>query len=424
MRVRTALVAKLLLFACAAPVLRAQQAPRAPDLQVQVADLQAEAERNHPALRAAAGLVESKRARVPQARALPDPQFSFGYMGDPAPFKTQAGDPSSYRQLGLMQEFPYPGKRQLRGKIAEKDVDAERWNLEAARRRIRAEVALAYYELFGVDKSLEITQKNKELLEKLARIAEERYKVGKGLQQDVLRAQVEVSRVLQRLTVLGQRRRTLEAQLNSLLVRPLDARIAPLARVEKAVFAYSLEELLQKSVDSYPEIRRQEELIEQNQLAVNLARKNYYPDFSVGWDYQNRPDFPQMYGLRFTVNLPVFYKSKQRQAVGEASANLAAVRHAREAIRTALFFQVKEQYLMAKASEELLNLYSKAIVPQSTLALESGLAAYQVGSLDFLSLISNFTSVLDYEISYYEELANYQKALARLEEITGIELTK
>jgi outer membrane protein TolC len=275
-----------------------------------------------------------------------------------------------------------------------------------------------------VDKALEITQKNKELLEKVARIAEERYKVGKGLQQDVLRAQVEVSRVLQRLAVLRQRRRTLEAQLNSLLVRPLDSPIGPLAPVEKSVFAYSLEELLQKSVDNYPEIRRQEQLIEQNQLAVNLARKNYYPDFSVGWDYQNRPDFPEMYGLRFTVNLPVFYKSKQRQAVGEASASLAAAQHEREAIRTALFFQVKEQYLMAKTSEELLNLYFKAIVPQSTLALESGLAAYQVGSLDFLSLITNFTNVLDYEVNYYEELANFQKSLARLEEITGVELTK
>lgn len=398
--------------------------PQQPPQPVKLADLVAEAERNHPAVQAAARLVDARRARIPQARALPDPQLSINYMGDFAPFKTQARDPSSYRQFGVMQEIPYPGKRDLRGKIAEKDVEAEKWNVEAARRRVRAGVEIAYYELAAVDKALDITQKNKDLLEKLARIAEERYKVGKGLQQDVLRAQIEVSRVLQRLTILRQRRRTLEAQLNSLLVRPPDSPMGPLAPLDKTVFAYSLEELLQKAVDNFPEIRRQEQLIEQNQLAVNLAQKNYYPDFSVGWDYQNRPDFPEMFGLRFTVNLPVFYKSKQRQAVGEASASLAAARHEREAVRTALFFQVKEQYLMAKASEELLNLYSKAIVPQSTLALESGLAAYQVGSLDFLSLISSFTNVLEYEINYYEELANYQRALARLEEITGIELTK
>lgn len=424
MRIRTGLVAILLLFRCAVSSAQAQQEPPSTDKPVQLADLLAEAERNHPAIKAEVRMIDAKRARIPQARAWPDPQLSIGYMGDIAPFKTQAGDPSSNRQFGVMQEIPYPGKRDLRGKIAAKDVDAEKWNYEATRRRVRAEVALAYYELSAVNSALDITQKNKDLLEKLARIAEERYKVGKGLQQDVIRAQVEVSRVLQRQTVLHQRRRTLQAQLNSLLLRPPDAPMGPLAPVEKSVFAYSLEELLEKAVNNFPEIRRQQELIEQSQFAVNLSKKNYHPDFSIGWDYLNRPDFPEMYGLRFTVNLPVFYKSKQRQAVAEASASLAAARHEREAVRTALFFQVKEQYLMAKASEELLNLYSKAIVPQSTLALESGLAAYEVGSLDFLSLISNFTNVLDYEINYYDELANYQKALVRLEEITGIELTK
>jgi len=399
---------------------RTQQPPE----PLKLTDLLAEAERNHPSLQAEARRIEAKRARVPQARALPDPQLSIAYMGDIAPFKTQAGDPSSSRQFGVMQEFPYPGKRELRGKIAAKDADAEKWNYEASRRRLRAQVETAYYELWSVDKALEIVQKNKDLLEKLARIAEEKYKVGKGLQQDVLRAQVEVTRVLQRLTILRQRRRTLEAELNSLMVRPTDSPIGPLAQVNKGVFAYTLNELVQKAVENFPEIRRQQELIEQSQLAVNLAQKNYYPDFSVGWEYQNRPNLPEMYGLRFSVNLPVFYKSKQRQEVNEASAGLAAARYERESIRTAVLFQVKEQYLAARASDELLTLYAKGIVPQSTPALESSFAAYQVGTLDFLSLVSNFTNVLDYEVSYYEELASYQKALARLEEITGLELTK
>ena len=99
-----------------------------------------------------------------------------------------------------------------------------------------------------------------------------------------------------------------------------------------------------------------------------------------------------------------------------------SIRQTREAIRTELFFKIKEQYLAAKTSDELLSLYSKALVPQSALTLESSMTAYQVGSLDFLSLITNFITVLDYETSYYEELSRYQQALARLEELTGIEL--
>ena len=424
MRTQQVLIWTLVVLTCTGRAAWAQQPATSADV-VKLADLVAEAERKHPAILAAARMVQAKRARVPQARALPDPQLSIGYMGDPAPFKTQANDPASYRQFGVMQEFPYPGKRELRGKIAEKEVDAEGWNVEAARRRVRAEVKLAYFELWGVDRALDTTQKNKDLLEKLARIAEERYKVGKGLQQDVLRAHVEVTRVLQRLTILRQRRRTLEARLNSLLLRPPDSPFGPLEAVEKSSFAYTLDELLEKGVANAPEIRRQEQLIEQSQVAVNLAKRDYYPDFSVGWDYQNRGSgMPEMFGLRFTVNLPVFYKGKQRQALSEASFTLAATREMREAAKTTLLFQVKEQYLTARASEELLTLYAKGIVPQSMLALESALAAYQVGSLDFLSLITNFITVLDYEINYYEELANHQKALARIEEITGIELAK
>ena len=424
MRTQQVLIWTLVVLTCTGRAAWAQQPTTTADV-VKLADLVAEAERKHPAILATARMVQAKRARVPQARALPDPQLSIGYMGDPAPFKTQANDPASYRQFGVMQEFPYPGKRELRGKIAEKEVDAEGWNVEAARRRVRAEVKLAYFELWGVDRALDTTQKNKDLLEKLARIAEERYKVGKGLQQDVLRAHVEVTRVLQRLTILRQRRRTLEARLNSLLLRPPDSPFGPLEAVEKSSFAYTLDELLEKGVANAPEIRRQEQLIEQSQVAINLAKRDYYPDFSVGWDYQNRGSgMPEMFGLRFTVNLPVFYKGKQRQALSEASFTLAAIREIREAVKTTLLFQVKEQYLTARASEELLILYAKGIVPQSMLALESALAAYQVGSLDFLSLITNFITVLDYEINYYEELANHQKALARIEEITGIELAK
>lgn len=424
MRVRVKFVVSLALMLCAAGMVTAQERPAASPPPVKLADLVAEAERNHPSIQAAARMVDAKRARIAQARALPDPQLSVGYMGDFAPFKTQRNDPASYRTLGVMQELPYPGKRNLRGRIAAKEADAEIPNVEAARRRVRAEVKVAYYELWGVGKAIEITGKNKELLEKLARIAEERYKLGKGLQQDVLRAQVEVTRIRQRQTLLELRRRTLEAQIASLLLRPADTPLGPLpAEIAKSGLPYSFEELIGKGIESSPEIRRQEELIEQSRLAADLARKEFYPDFSVSWDYQNRTSgMPEMYGLRFTMNLPIFNKGRRYAAVNEASETQASARQMREAVRTVLMFQVKEQFLAARASEELLTLYLKALVPQSALTLESSLAAYQVGSLDFLSLITNFISVLDYETSYYEELARYQQALARLEELTGIEL--
>jgi outer membrane protein, heavy metal efflux system len=425
MRFRNALAASIVFSIFAVSELRAQQGqPSGTQDVVKLSDLLSEAERVYPSIQAEAQMVESKRARIPQAKALPDPTVTVGWMGNIRPFSVQHLDPSSYRGISATQDLPYPGKRALRGQIAEKDVAAEQWNLEAARRQVRAEVKSAYYELWAVDQALVNTQKNKGLLEKLARIAEEKYKVGKGLQQDVIRAQLEVSRILQKVTLLNQRRRTLVARINTLLLRPSDAAIGTLAPVAKSPLDYSLDELIEKGVEKSPDIRRQEEFIEQSQYAVNLARLAYYPDFRVGYDYAQRPDMPDMHGFNVTINVPIFYKTKQREGVREAGFALESAKQSREAIRTELLFQVKDQYLQAKASDELLSLYTRALVPQSALALESSLAAYQTGTLDFESLISNFTSVLDYEINYYEELANYQKALVNLEQITDVELAK
>jgi outer membrane protein TolC len=401
----------------------AQQAAATPrPVGVTLTELLAEAEQNHPAILAARKMAEAKRLRVSQAKAFPDPEIVVGYMGDPAPFKTQAGDPSSYRQFGVMQEIPYPGKRALRGEIAAKEASAEGWSVEVERRRIRAELKQSYYELAAMQKSIELTEKNRSLLEKIARIAEERYKVGQGIQADLLRAQMEVTRIAQRLTVLEQRRATQEAQINSLLLRPPKTQLGPVASVEKQPLAYTLEELLEKATANHPAVRRQDDLMEQSRLAGALAQKTGLPDFSVGWDYQNRPDMPEMYGLRFTMSLPFFNKGWRRDAVAEAASLEAGARHMREAVRTTLLFQVKEQYLAARASEELLNLYAKALMPQSALAVESAMASYQVGKLDFASLIAGFVAVREYEQDYWTELAAFQKALARLEELTGIEL--
>ena len=425
MRLRATLTATIVLSLLAFFDLKAQQleVPVATDV-VNLADLLSEAERVHPAIKAEEQMVEARRAHVPQVKTLPDPTVSVGWMGNIWPFSVQRLDPSSYRGINAMQELPYPGKLGLRGQIAQQDVKVEQWNLEAARRQIRAEVKSTYYELWAVDQALLNTQKNKDLLEKLARIAEEKYKVGKGLQQDVLRAQLEVTRILQTFTLLNQRRQTMVAKLNSLMLRPADSSMGVMTPVEKSPLVYSLDELIEMGVENSPEIRRQQEVIEQSQYAVNLAQREYLPDFRVGYDYQQRPGLPDMHGFNAGINVPIFYKSKQREGVKEAAFTLDGAKQSREAIRTELLFRVKEQYLQAKASDELLTLYTRGLVPQSALALESSLGAYETGTLDFESLISNFKSVLEYEINYYEELASYQKALVNLEQITGADLAR
>ena len=396
-----------------------------PEPALRLEDLIAEALSNNPEIQAAERMVDAKRAVPPQQRTLPDPTISGGWMGNIVPpFSIQAGDPSSARVLSLSQEIPFPGKLSLRGRIADTEADAERWNYQRTKLAVVSNLKQTYYDLAFVEKSIQTVEKDKDLLEKLAKIAEVRYSVGKGMQQDVIRAQVEVSKLLERLTLLEQRKGVAQSMLLNLLNRPPDSPMGVPAEVTKTEISYSLNELEGLGEANSPDLKSQEREIDKNQLALSLAKKDYYPDFGVGFTYFNRPQLPEMYGVNFTAKVPLYFWKKQRYGVEEAASGLVSSQRRTEAVRANLFFKVKDQYLAMKASERLMDLYSKAIVPQSSLALDSSLSSYQVGSIDFLSLLTNFLTVLDYELNYYDSLTNYQKAVARLEEILGARLSK
>lgn len=379
---------------------------------------------NNPAIQSALHNSQAERRRVPQAGSLPDPKVSVNWMGNITPFSVQTNDPSSYRGVTAMQELPFPGKRGLKGKIATKEADAAQADYETVHRRLIAEVKTIYYDYWYYDKALQITLQNKDLVQKLSQIAEARYRVGKGIQQDVLKSQVEISLLLQKLTILQQQRATAAARLNALLGRPPEQALPPPADIAGITpLNYSLDQLYGLADRTDPGLQREQRMVERSQLAANLAHKDYYPDLAVGYMYEQRPLLPDMHGFTFTVNIPVFYKSKQRQEVAEAGEQAAAAENNRQNRQNELDFQVKQQYLAAKASEQLLQLYSKGVVPQSSLALESSMSAYQVGTVDFLSVLANFSTVLNYQVDYYRELANYQSSLAQLESLTGLELT-
>lgn len=401
-----------------------QAQPQAPAASVSLASFIEEALQKNPGVQSALRQVQALRHRVPQARTLPDPTVSVGWAGNIKPFSVQEGDPSSYRGISASQTLPYPGKLKLRGDIAGREAQAAWWDYENARRRVVAEVKAAYYDYSFYARALETTTKNKDLLAKLSQISEARYRVGKGIQQDVLKAQVEISRIQQRLTVLDQQYKTAQVRLNTLLYRDPEAPLPPPAALNNPKLQYSLDQLYQLAREQDTGLQREQQMIERNQLAVNLARKDYYPDFTVAYMYQQRPIMPDMNGFTFTANIPIFYRTKQREAVREATENLISSERSKDNRQTELFFAVKEQYLLAKSAEGLFQLYSQGVVPQSSLALESSMSAYQVGNVDFLTILSNFTTVLDYEIEYYRELANYNMALTRLEPLVGVELTQ
>jgi outer membrane protein TolC len=382
-----------------------------------------EALEKNPEAQSVQHTINALQRRVPQVKALPDPMVSVGWAGNLAPFSVMQGDNSSYRGVTVSEQFPYPGKLKLRGEIANKEADAAQAAYEAIRRRVTAEVRTAYFDYFYFDRAIQTTERNKELLEKLSKIAEARYRVGKAMQADVLRSQVEISLLIEKLTVLEQQRETAQARLNVFLVRSPETPLPPAAEVEPATIRFSLEELYALAAVNDTSALLNKTMVERGQLAVALAQREYRPDIGVSYMYQQRSALPDMNGVTFSVNIPVFYKDKQRQGVAEASEDLMSAEKMRDNRLNEVKFELKQQYLGAKASERLLTLYSKGVVPQSSLALESSMSSYQVGNVDFLSLLTNFTTLLDYETDYYRRLADYQTALARIEVLTGVDVT-
>jgi outer membrane protein TolC len=378
---------------------------------------------NNPAIRAAQYRLDAAAKRPSQVSTLPEPKLTFSNFGVGHPFSRLRDSDFAYAGVGFSQEIPYPGKLALAGEEARKDALAEREMYRALVLDATAQLKVAYYEWFGIAKAIEVTEKNRELLQRLEQISRARYTVGRGIQQDVLKAQVEESSLAQQLELLAQRKATLEARIQALLNserplgRPDDVRLSPLT--------IGLEQMLEALDEQSPRLGNKQAMLDSRSVAIERSKKEYRPDFGVSFQWlKTGAPFRDYYMATAEVKIPLYFWRKQRLGVEESVARFREAREDFFSERQELVFQVKDLYLTATTGERLLALYRDGIIPQSSLSLESALAGYETGSVDFLTLTNNFMSVLTYEMKYYEELAKHNQALARLEAITGMSLIR
>ena len=392
--------------------------------EISLEEILKDAAEHNPEIKSSAHAAAASKAEIPAAGTLPDPTVKFETMGNIIPPTLQKGDPSSGRWYTVEQEIPFPGKLGLKENAASAEAAAQEWEHEAVRRKVMSELKQAFFELYLVHKSIDTFMKNKELLENFERIAESRYQVGQTTQQDVLKAQVELSKILDKLLGQGQKKRVAEAKINNLLYRPAETPVGKPEEIKKVELGLSLEELTQLAVSGAPEVKAKESTIARREYGVDLARKEYYPDFAVGFSYIERNDNPEMYRLMLSAKVPLYFWRKQRPELEAARLNLLSAKSARDSTSSTVRYQVKEAYATATTSDRLAQLYSSAIVPQSNLALNSAIANYQVGKIDFLQLIDASLSLLEYQLKYYEAVTEFNKALAQLEALAGVDLIK
>ncbi len=396
------------------------------DERLKLDALVAEALQNNREILAAQKRYEAARQRPSQASSLPDPMFSPGYTsnGNPLPGAQLGVSPTSSIGFMLSQEFPFPGKRKLRGDMATKEADAEFQDYQAAQLKVLSQLKQAYFKLTYSYAARDVLERNRELLRKLLRITEARYSVGRAAQQDVFKTQTQLSILEIRLVDLQREHNAREAEIDSLLNRAPGAPLGRPPDIQPQEFGTSLEDLYAGANRNAPVLLRDQRMIERAELAVNMARKEYYPDYTVSAGYFNQGSMPAMYQARVDFKLPAYFWRKQRSGLTEQAESLAESRHTYEATNQSLHFRIKDDYLMATTSSQLMKLYGQTVVPQATLALESSLASYETGAVDFLSVLTNYIAVVEYEMNYYEEMQNFYLALSRLEEMTAMPLIK
>jgi outer membrane protein TolC len=401
-----------------------ERLPAAAPEQLDLRALIAEALRRNPEIVAAQKRYEAAGRRPSVAGSLPDPMLSLGYQsaGHPLPGAGLGREPTANAGFMLSQQIPSPGKRKLRGQVASKEAEAAFQEFEQVQLGVVSKVKQAYHKLHHAYAMLELLERNLETLEKLLRITETRYSVGRAEQQDIFQAQTEISVLTTRRLQLESDKRVQEAAINALLARHPGT---PSGRPQEPTalgLTATLENLLDAAARQAPALMRNQKMIERGELAVNLARKDYYPDYTVNAGYFNMGSMPDMYQVRVDVNLPLWHWRKQRNGVREQVMLLDEARRNYEASSRAIEGRVQEDYLMAQTSFRLMRIYSNTIVKQADLTLESSLRSYETGAVDFLTVLKNFVSRIEYEMNFHEQQMNYHLALARLEEMTGVAL--
>jgi outer membrane protein, heavy metal efflux system len=377
---------------------------------------------NNPDIQAARKRYEAAQTRPGQESALPDPRIAAGWAsaGTPLPGYGLGMEPMANLGFQVSQEIPFPGKRSLRGGMAAKEAESEGQMFRSSELTQVARLRAAFYQLEFVFEAIEVLERNRDLLQRLGIVAESRYSVGQGNQQDLIRAQVEISLLEARVIQLEQRRRSLQAEINRLLNRPVGRPLGRPESFDRVPPLLPLATLEERALHRSPMLRSRRAVVDSRQLGVELARKEYYPDFEVMGGYFNQGSMKDMWEFRVQMNIPIYFGRKQRLGNEEAGLLLNESQRTYRAEQEELGFRIRDRYLAAEAARRLMDLYETTITPQSTLALESSLTSYEAGSVDFQSVLSNFDSILESEFNFHEQRAEYLRALAEIDELIGV----
>jgi len=382
-----------------------------------------EAGGNDPAILAAKKAAEAATHVAPQVSSLPDPQFTLQQfsVGSPRPFAGYTNSDFAYIGVGASQQLPYPGKLKLRGEVANRAADAVKVHMGVVSFDEIEKLKTTYFHLAFLQQTLGILQRDDTLLQQIEEQARNRYSAGFGNQQDVLKAQLERTKILREISMHHQLVGEDEAELKRIVRRPQDSPDIITEPLSATFLPYTASELLAHVREQDPNIREQSAMVRRNETSVELARKEFRPDFGVSYTYENTDrKFRDYYMLTLNVNFP---RRKPRQAaLAEAQINVERAQQELDSQLQSALAEVQKQYVVTKTSEEQMLLYRDGLIPQAQATIQAGLAAYQSNREDFQTLFSSFLDVLNLDLQYQQTLLDHQTALVHIERLTGVTL--
>jgi outer membrane protein TolC len=387
--------------------------------------LVSEALQNNPEIQAARKEREAAQHRVSPAGALDDPMLEGGFLNVPTNSLRFDREEMTMKMIGLSQRFPYPGKRGLRQDVATKDAETVGYGYQETLNRVAREVKTAYFDLGLTLEMTRLVEKNKLILEQFLRLTEARYEVGQGAQADVLKAQTQLSKMVDELLKLARERPMIEADLNRMLGRSANLAAPVPGPPQLREEALNLESLREAALSQRPQLLALRSIVARNEKALDLARKDYYPDFDVRMSYGQRDNMPDgtrrsdMVSLTVAINLPVWRETKIDPRVAEALAMRDQAMNMYQAQRNEVAAKVRQQVVTVEQNLKSARLYQTTILPQARLTVESALAAYRVNRADILMLLDSQMTVFNYETSLVTAMTNYNKALAEIDLLTG-----
>jgi cobalt-zinc-cadmium efflux system outer membrane protein len=380
-------------------------------------DLIQELERQNPSVIAGQKAYEASRFEIKQASALPDTNLTVQHLsvGSPRLFAGYTNSDFAYIGLGASQDLPFPGKRKLRGDIAERGSESSRLSADTIRQDAIQKLAIDYIQLSYFQQTLALLEENNRSLGDIEKIVESRYRVGQGNQQEILKAQLQHTRILNEIAMHHREVGELEADIKALLNRPQqsdDVITEPLTPTALAGLP---------PTDQNVELQSRRARLAQTEAASRLANLETKPDFNVQYMWQHTDDrFRDYYMASFGIRLP--NRGRAKAAIAEAGLKQQQANAQYEAAQRELESAVQKQLVLIRTTDEQLKIYREGLIPQSTATLRAATASYESGKQDFETLLSAFNDSLQLQIEFQRELATRESAVATLERLTGVTL--